>query len=309
MHTRPSSLSQALGQAPAPSPRLVPTFKSKAFPDTGRYDSSERLPNLDLLLDSTLERIKHSRASHASDQTSFLQIWDKVCDKLCELKNASSYERWKTHEDVIKNQKWLAQFDNRIAAAWGNKRLDEFDALREERKTVKPKVRATRDDALEIAVAYWIEAKNARNDLDDARVLHALIECHLYIGITQSTKSESESKSDAGKLTGLSARDEMVAVAIEVLRNMQVDKKMKKDYLWEEVTKIIHSTPKYAGVLKDYDDQTKAGKKDVEPIFYRLTTTLKRWSAKKDPKYQELAAQYRQVCQRIEQLSAQDTRR
>lgn len=34
--------------------RLVPIIYSKPFRDTGRYDSSERLPDIDLLLDRTL---------------------------------------------------------------------------------------------------------------------------------------------------------------------------------------------------------------------------------------------------------------
>jgi len=34
--------------------RLVPIIYSKPFRDTGRYDSSERLPDVDFLLDRTL---------------------------------------------------------------------------------------------------------------------------------------------------------------------------------------------------------------------------------------------------------------
>ncbi len=307
---------------PVKARRLVPTIYSKPFRDTGRYDSSERLPDVDSLLDRTLKQIERSHESRGHHARSFDTLWNKVCRKLLEKKNAATYERWKTSEDMVRNLGEIKELDDRLAAAWMSVTLvhgegddafieyrhaDDFEALHRERKDLKPRIRATIDDALEIAIAYWIEAKNARDAGDTLRVLHALVECHLYIGMTLSAKTESESKSDAGRMQGKKVRDEMAAVVVEVLRSIEVDKKMKEpDYLWGKVVQLIEASPQHSATLKAYDTWATSGKKVQEgnSTADRFAETLRKWAKSKSPQYKEIAVQHRSICYQIDRLQS-----
>ncbi|MET3653107.1 hypothetical protein [Dyella japonica] len=299
------------------TPRLVPTNHGASFRDNGWYDSSEGLPDLDLLLGQTLRQIEHTHTSRERHPRSFDTLWNKVCKRLEKQGNATAYAHWKTSEDVVKNRSDIRALDAQWAAAWMSdvvtlgegdearvvyRNADDFDAIQAKRVALKPKIKVTTDDTLEIAIAYWIEAKNARDAGDDLRVLHALVRCHLYVGMTLSAKTESESKSDAGKRQGKVARDAMATTVLDVLRNLDIDKKMKDpDYLWGQVAEVIAKDPRYASTLKAYEAQVTTAKKVVNSTTDRLADTAQKWATKSKTPYPDIAAQYRCITAQIEQ--------
>lgn len=282
------------------APLLVPTLYSPTFRDTGKYASSEQLPDTDLRLARTLRQIVDAHELRGRKAKSFDSLWNKVCKKLVELKNAAAYEDWKRRK-IIKNQSAYDDLNTKLAAAILNDSTQgSADSLQEELAKLKPKINASAEEALEIAIAYWIEAKNAKNESDELRTLNALIECHFYIGTTQSFKTESESKRDAGKKAGAVARDAMAEVVVEALKELITQGSLEDpDFIFGKVADSVAKNPDYASVLLSYDAQATNGKKTQDSTAERFADTVRDWATKKGSPYPEVVHQYRIACQQI----------
>ena len=259
MRAPPRLSNRAAPQKTKKVPGLVPTTYVDAFRDIGRYQSTRTLPDLELVLDRSLRQIATSYESRGRSKKSFDALWRKVCKKLLQLKNATAYAHWKIHEDTVRNRHELNAAQIAVGEAWfsveasepsqdGSMRVysrhaDDFEELQGRRVNLKPKIRATTDDAIEVAIAYWIEAKNACHAADHLRTLHSLIECQFFLGITFSAKTESESKSEAGRKQGQELRDRMARNAIQVMREIKVDKRMQdQDHLIGMIAQLIEAT-------------------------------------------------------------------
>jgi len=286
---------------------VVPTTYAKTLRDCGMYESAD-LPNLDLLLDRTLNAIEQSHIYRERSSTSFDALWQKVCNGLKSRSNANSFEHWK-NASLVKNREKFRELDQRVALLARRlstdkqvdpaQRLEENNAFEEAKlahANLKPKVKVTTDDILEVAIAYWIEAKNARVSGDDLRCLHALIECWRNIGTTRSTKTESEAKSDAGAKQGKQLRDAIAAIATKELHALKVTPEMADPMLlFFTVVSKIQSDPLNAQVLTEYDAQATAGKKVTESTTERIEATLMKWATAKRPSYPDLVSAYKQA--------------
>lgn len=290
---------------------VVPTTYGKASHDWGKYESAT-LPNLDQLLDRTLDAIEQSHNLRERSSRSFDALWGKVCEGLKDKKNATSFEHWK-NASLLKNRKRLLELETRVKDArvkrFSPERQDDpalraediktHEDVERERANLKPKIKVTTDDILEVAIAYWIEAKNARDSGDDMRCLHALIECWTNIGTTRSTKTESEAKSDAGAKQGKRKRDAIADIVTNEIRAIILTREMMDPiYLLGSVLSNIQRNPDYAHALKDYEAHAVAGKKVGDDFEDRMVATLLRWATRKDLGYTELATAYESALHR-----------
>lgn len=285
--------------------QVVPTFHAKSLRDWGKYESAD-LPNLDQLLDRTLNAIEQSHNYRERSSRTFDALWKKVCKGLREKKNAASFEHWK-NASLIKNAENYRDLEKKMSALWANRlspdrqvdpslRLADANAYEDAKRahaTLKPKVRVTTDDILEVAIAYWIEAKNARDSRDDLRCLHALIECWTNIGATRSTKTESEAKSDAGAKQGKQLRDAIADIVTNEINALEVTPKMADPtYLLATVVLRIQSNPVHSQTLEAYEAQATAGKKFKDSSDDRIVERLKRWATNQNSSYPHLVAAY-----------------
>ena len=293
--------------------KLVPTLHSKVARDSGRYESREHLPDLDLSLDQALRDIAYSHATRERSARSFEALWTKVCKSLKRCKNAFSYEMWKKSA-VIKNTAAYQQLDERLAEAWARINtppvgvtgpfspnqtdVAEFQKLTRDRAALKPKSSSSTDDVLEVAIAYWIEAKNARVNGDDARCLHALVKCALHLGMTLSAKTEAESKSEAGAMHGAELRGTVAAIATSVMDDLQVTRTMSDPItLVGTAVEVMLRDPAYAIVMMEYDKSATNGKKVKNHFSDRLTDTLIKWATTRA--YPELSRAFNSALARV----------
>lgn len=300
--------------------QLVPTRYSSPFRDTGKYDSCERLPDLDLLIARTLRQVEESHRSRERSSRSFETLWRKVCTQLAERGNAASFEYWKTTNEMVKNIAEIKALDAQIASAWMSVKIihgegensyteyrhsENFEALQKKREEIKPRIKTAIDDLLEVAIAYWIEAKNARDQGDDTRALHSLIPCHLYIGMTLSPKTESESKSDAGSKRGKTQRDALVSVVVETMRSLEIDQKQAdEDFLCGQIAELIEKSPEHSEALVEFDISATKGKKLQvrNRRADRFAETLRKWMNSKDPAFADLQIQRRRIAYEVGKL-------
>lgn len=287
---------------------VVPTTYGKTLRDLGKYESAD-LPNLDRLLDRTLNDIEHAHNCRERSSRSFDTLWDKVCENLIVKMNATSFENWK-NASLAKNSEKKEELGKKVSALWAKRFLpdrqedpalrkadgDAYEAAKREYANFETKARVTTDDILEVAIAYWIEARNARKDNDDLRCLHALIECWTNIGKTRSAKTESEAKSDAGAKQGKQVRDAIAAIATKELHALNLTSRMADPiYLLGTVVSKMQSDPLHAQVLKAYDAQAIASKKVTDSANDRIVATLMKWATAKKPSYPDLVTAYKQA--------------
>ncbi len=295
-------------QRHAANQQIVPTTYDKTSRDLGQYESAD-LPDLDRLLDRTLNAIEQSHNYRERSSRSFDALWKKVCKGLKSARNAKSFEHAK-NASLVKNREKIRELGKTVNALWGKRfspdrqgdpvlRLEDNKAYEEAERAyanLKPAVKVTTDDILEVAIAYWIEAKNARDSDDDFRCLHALIECWTNIGATRSTKTESEAKSDAGAKQGKQLRDAIAAIATKELRALKVTSRMKDPtYLLGTVVSNMQSDPRHAQVLAAYDAQAIAAKNVTDSANDRIVATLIKWANVKKPSYPDLVTAYKQA--------------
>lgn len=316
---------------PFPNPHLplniheqpvVPTTPSKFVRNGGKYESGEALPSLDGLLERTLRAIAHNHESRDRSGRTFDELWNKTCKTLKTRKNAASYDHWK-RAAVVKNLRAFQALDQKIGAAWAQiyssggehepprqARIEEYESLKQEKETLRTASKVQIDDMLEVAIAYWIEAKNARDARDELRALHALIECWTHIGMTLSPKTEAEANSEAGAKQGKPARDAIAAIANRVLRDMELNRRMVDPFeLLGTLVMNIEKDPDHAEALKAYDKQATANRKTDDQLTDRLTAKLTEWATGKRSPYPEFAETYRRALLQAEHLNPATTRR
>lgn len=301
--------------------KLVPTFHARPGHDGGKYESREQLPSLDRLLEHSLRAIAYNHDTRDRSGRTFDALWKKVCRNLKRYKNAASYERWK-QADIIRNAAERKDLEEKVAVAWAQiyspaiedqgsqgKRTEEYKRLKQELDDFSANSKVQIDDILEVAIAYWIEAMNARGADEESRALHALIECWTYIGMTLSPKMDSEAQSDNAGQRGKEAREKIADIATSILIEMKVDVRMADpDYLFGLVAMRIENDPSHAEDLKAYDEQASKGKKTINSLSDRLTKTLKDWATAGREGYPKLAAAYRSAIGRAERLQPPNRR-
>lgn len=282
---------------------LVPTAYAPTPPrDTRRYDSSERLPDLDRLFDRTVEQIRHAHDFRQHGSRDFEKRWAQVCKELSKRGNASAYARWK-------HEKALAALNNKLGDTWAKLKPvgqsssvdyyvfaghEEFRAQKNKRVTLWA------DVPLEVAIAYWIEARNAYNQGDELRALHALVECHYYFGIASSPRTESEAQSNIGKNARKKERDALARVVLEVMRGIKVDRTIRHadDLVWRTVN-TIEKDPAHVEVLIAHDKKAVAGKRVIDSTSERFFGTLRKWIAAPDQPYPDITKLFNRLSRQI----------
>ncbi|WP_223572801.1 hypothetical protein [Xanthomonas citri] len=212
-------------------------------PKRGEYDSSDRLPDIAMLFDSTVQKIQSIHLVQERSQGSFDRLWDQVCAKLAELGNASAYARWKQNDTSLNLDKFQ-ELDTAVAKAWSSGRTPinpdvknspflfdgrQFLQVKEERCSLKLEIDISIDHVLEVAIAYWIEAMNANKEGNELRVMHALIQCHFNLGIAHALRMTHDTKADDGRQAGLKKRDALARVILEVMQNFTVTKSIHNE--------------------------------------------------------------------------------
>ena len=300
---------------------VVPTTRSKFTRNRGRYESGEVLPDLDRLLERTLRAIAQSHDSRELSTRSFDSLWKKVCKTLTAKKNAAHYDNWK-RTAVIKNVAQFQGLEAKLGDAWAQiyspegehrqpreEHIQEYERLKQEKETLTAKSKVQTDDMLEVAIAYWIEAKNARDANDELRALHALIECWMHIGMTLSPKTESEAKSESGAKQGKPVRDKIAAIATSILSDMKVTARMADPtHLLGTVVDRMEEAPDHGELLAKYDKRATNGWASEDSRTDRLREKLMKWATDKRSPYPELAKAYRQALAQAERLKPPTTR-
>lgn len=298
------------------SQKLVTTTYAPMWPrDTGRYDSSEQLPGIEALFDRTLNQIRHIHEVRQRNPRPFDRLLTQVGRKLKELGNATAYAHWK-QRDIIRNAEEFAELDAKLGLAWASlleagsadgaacEAADkDFRRLQKERAELTAVVKGAIDDALEIVIAYWIEARNAYNNQNTLRALNCLIEAHFYLGITYSPKTDYEAKSEAGEKSGKKERDAIAAAALEVMDRIKIDKTLRSpDFLLGKVVEMIEADPIHAKALEDFSKLTAKGKRVQHPVSAgdRFANTLSKWITGKDQPYPRITTLYQHLCRQIE---------
>ncbi|MEA9861303.1 hypothetical protein ABFU27_17205 [Xanthomonas campestris pv. raphani] len=263
----------------------------------GRYDSSAKLPTATALLERTLLQIKMIYEERGAAKKSFEERWLSATKKLQEYGNATGYRHWKEErarpEDELKL--FLLTFIKTRKDSAATRKEGHGKWLRQ----------ATRE-VTDIAIGYWVEAKNAADAGEETRMLHALIECHYYIGIINSPLTHSEAMRSQGQKQGLEKRQDLEQAAIEVLTSWLENRPKKvpaakprkpakpfeKEEMIGRLSQEILTSAKYAAAVKAYDKLTTNGKTVQSPLKFRLPDTLFRWAttdAAKHPEFSELA--------------------
>ncbi|MCP1582064.1 hypothetical protein [Pseudoxanthomonas mexicana] len=301
------------------SQKLATTTYAPTWPrDTGRYDSSERLPDIEALFDRTLNQIRHIHEVRQRNPNAFDQLWERVCQRLEELNNASAYAHWKQH-DIIENSQKYVDLDTELGEAWeymlsvgeadsetrtaAHRKFSELQAKRAELTAV---VKGAIDDALEVAIAYWIEARNAHNNQDNFRAFHCLIESHFFLGITYSPKTDYEAKSDAGKKAGKKERDALADAILDVMNTFIVDKSIRdEETLRGKIFELIQDNPGHREALVAFNEWATKGKSTENSLSDRFSETLRKWATGKNPPYPLIVTGYKRLHQqmRLERLN------
>ena len=261
----------------------------------GRYDSSAQLPSATALLERTLLQIKAIYEERGAAEESFEERWLSATIKLQECGNATSYRRWK--EERARPEDELRLF----LLAFIKSRKDSVATRKEGHE--KWLRQATRE-VTDIAIGYWVEAKNAAVAGDEVRMLHALIECHYYIGIINSPMTHSEAMRAQGSKQGLQARKALEQAAIEVLNSWMENrpketpatkprkpvKPFEKESMMGHLAQELLSTPRHQAVVAEYDKGATNGKTVENDLVLRLTDTLLRWATEEARKHPEFSA-------------------
>ncbi|EIM03327.1 hypothetical protein [Rhodanobacter thiooxydans] len=284
-------------------------------PKRSEYDSSDRLPDIEMLLDRTVQEIQHIHLVRKRSKKTFDRLWERVCGKLAELGNASAYARWR-RDDTLRNLDQFQKLDAAVAEAWAASVTPisskdvvfdgrQFQRLREERSALKLEIEISIDHVLEVAVAYWIEAMNAYRDGDELRAMHALIRCHFNLGIAHALRMTHDTKEDDGRQSGQRERDALAGAVLNVMQNFTVTKSIyNENLLLEGITHAMEADPAYAEVLHSYDALVSNGKVTNDPISTRFPSRLKTWVTGKKPLYPHLALQFKNLAQQIEKKPA-----
>ena len=270
---------------------LVPTSpRPSNHHATGTYDSSDRLPTTYLLFERLLARIRSAHEIRNFDPCPFPELWEKACKQLEKQGNATDHANWKVRR-LLKNHKEFADLDDQIAEAWAGVQLSRIEGegeyyrqvaytklqhLRLQRDTLKPKATINVDDALEIAIGFWIEARNAYNASDEPRALHALLEGNFYLGSTYSPITETEAQRARGKKgVDTTARDAIVAIAVEVVNSYTISRRITiADELCAVIADLIALDPKYSDAVAAYKNWNSNGSATFTSVSERMHDML-----------------------------------
>lgn len=287
-------------------------------PKPSEYNSSTRLPDIERLLDSTVQKIQDIHLIREHSQKSFDELWELVCARLAELGNAFAYARWRQNNTSLNLDKFQEQ-DAAVAKAWasGLTPIDadasdspftfddrQFRRTKEERSALKLEIDISIDHVLEVAIAYWIEAMNAHKDGDELRAMHALIQCHFNLGIAHTLRMTHETKADDGRRAGLKERDALAKAVLDVMQNFVVTKSVhSKDLLLEGIIQALETDPAYEEVLRAYDAPAIGDERKMDPFDIRFHKTLKTWVTGRNPLYPDLALQFQNLVQQIKKMA------
>lgn len=279
---------------------LVPTkLRPSNRRPTGTYNSSEVLPTMGLLFDYLLSMIRSAHENRQYQPGPFVALWAKTCKRLEKEGSATAYESWKL-ASILKNLDAFQKLDVEIAEAWrgveqtqnddGHTQYGQVDHeklkhLQLQRNTLKPKATITIDGALEIAIAFWIEARNAYNASDEQRAMHALLQCSFYLGTTHSPVTEAESKR-ATRAIGVDngPRDAIAEAALEVMEHYQVAERIKfPDALSGKIAQLIQNDPKYDAAVAAFASWNVTGQLSPEDVGDRMHQMMTSWGEKKAP--------------------------
>lgn len=297
------------------SRRLVATRHAPGRgPKTSEYDSSDRLPDIEEFLDSTVRKIQGIHLIRERNQQSFDRLWEQVCARLTELGNASAYARWKQNE-TSQNLDQFQELDTAVAKAWASGRTPiepevsdspfyfddrQFRRAKEERSALKLEIDISIDHVLEVAIAYWIEAMNAHKGGDDLRAMHALIQCHFNLGIAQTLRMTHDSKADDGRQSGQKERDALAETVLKVMENFIVDGQIRNvDFLLGRIIEAIEADPIHAEVLGKYDELVTRNRPAADAISARFSNTLLEWVTGKKQPYPEVTVAFRNLTRQI----------
>lgn len=279
---------------------LVPTSpRPSNHRPTGTYNSGEMLPAMGLLFDRLLNMIRSAHENRQYEPGPFVALWEKTCKRLMNEGSATAYANWKL-ASILKNSDAFKKLDDDIADAWAGVQLtrsdDEhaqygqvaYEKLRQlqlQRDTLKPKATITIDGALEIAIAFWIEARNAYNTADEQRAMHALLQCSFYLGTTHSPVTEAESKR-ATRVLGENngPRDAIAEAALEVMESYQVTEKIQfSDVLSGKIAQLIQNDPKYDVAVSAFAKWNISGEQSPDNVGDRMHQMITAWGEKKTP--------------------------
>lgn len=244
-------------------------------------------------------RVSHEKRQYKPGP--FPALWEKTRTRLLKYGNATDYANWKTSE-VLRNHEAFQKLDDEIAEAWSGVQLirtkktkksvhyrrvsyEKLQHLQIQRDTLKPDATLDIDDALEIAIAYWIEARNAFNEGDENRAMHALIQCSFYLGTTYSPVTEAEAQR-ARRLLGVddSPKDDIAYAAVEVMLNYKIKRRIThEDFLTGEIADTIEKDPKYANVVKAFARWNNNDPEAEKNVGERIHRMLVQWTDKKSP--------------------------
>lgn len=292
---------------------LVTTVIAPRVRPSSRYNSSQDLPDLNCMFDRLLNQIHSKHNNRQNDPRPFEVLWKKTCAELGKRKNATAYAQWK-QQSIIKNANDYETLSNELAQTWADTTVtqdedghqtcifsfpERFEELKRQHEELKPRAKIKIDDILEVAIAYWIEARNAFNEQDSSRALHALLECNFYLGMTYSPKTESESKREIASKAPMTAQKGVVGIAIKVMKNFTFPENEKNvGRLPQLIVQQMRSYPGGTEALEAYDANTKKRTRTETPIDERFAEAIFNWvnSGKKQP---ELTAAYQQLVDRF----------
>lgn len=301
------------------SRKLVATHHAPGRgPKRSEYDSSDRLPDIEKLLESTVQKIQSIYLIRERNQKSFDRLWEQVCARLDELGNASAYARWKQNSTAL-NLDQFQELDTAVAKAWalGRTPIDpdvsdshvffddrQFQRAKEVRSALKLEINISIDHVLEVAIAYWIEAMNAHKDGDELRTMHALIQCHFNLGIAHTLRMTHDTKVEDGRQAGLKERDALAEVVLKIMQTFIVTKTIHNEgLLLEGITHALEADSAYEEVLRAYDATIRDERKK-DSIGIRFPKTLTTWVTGKKPLYPELALHFQNLARQIERRPA-----
>lgn len=294
---------------------LITTVIAPRVRPSSRYNSSKDLPDLNCMFDRLLNQIHSKHNNRQNDPRPFEVLWKKTCAELGKRKSATAYAQWK-QQSIIKNASDYEALSNELAKTWADTTVTQdedghltcifslpgrFEELKRQHEELKPRAKIKIDDILEVAIAYWIEARNAFNQQDSLRALHALLECNFYLGMTYSPKTESESKREIASKAPLSSRDALEGIAFEVMRDFIVPNKLESMHLViEEIVKQIRVHPGGAEALQAYDEHVQKRKPTDEHIDNRVADALTKWGKTGKP-YKRMKPVYDRVRKEFEE--------
>lgn len=271
-------------------PLVATTLHPSNQRPTGKYNSSGMLPNMGMLFDHLLSMIRSAHENRQYQPSPFPALWERTCTRLEKHKNATTYEKWKL-TSILNNADELRKIDDEIADVWAyvqrtrNKKkhgahrkvaAGRLKELRLKRQSFKPKAEVEIDGALEISIAFWIEARNAYNVKDEERALHSLLQCSFYLGTTHSPVTESEAQRGRRLAT---TRDKprlaILQAAIEVIETFKVTRIIRhQETLCGEISLLIANDPKYSKAVIDFAKWNNKEPSTQEQVSERMQETL-----------------------------------